>query len=205
VHPGGFMRVLVTGATGCIGTHVVDALRERGHEVLALVRRESDARELDKLGIEHAVSDLRNRTGTELALVQGHVDAVVHAAGSDSMNVNEMDKAEQSYVQNLLDGMHAARVSRLVLMSSIAVNGTLARRENPVDESTPVFRKRLRLHPFVRAKARIEDSVFAAQKAERLLATVLRVGVVFGRADRRTRASCASRVGCPGRVRIAWL
>jgi nucleoside-diphosphate-sugar epimerase len=49
-----------------------------------------------------------------------------------------------------------------------------------------VFRKRLRLHPFVRAKTLVEDSVFAAQKAERVRATVLRVGVVFGRADRRT-------------------
>ena len=72
------MKVLVTGATGFLGSHVCELLREKGHEVRALVRKTSDTEFIESLGVECVVASLENGTGLEEA-VQG-VDAVVHGA-----------------------------------------------------------------------------------------------------------------------------
>ena len=46
------MNVLVTGATGFIGTHLVDRLADAGARVRALVRPATDASTLEALGVE---------------------------------------------------------------------------------------------------------------------------------------------------------
>jgi uncharacterized protein YbjT (DUF2867 family) len=46
------MRYLVTGATGFVGGHIVDRLRDRGDAVRALVRQPRAAEDLRKRGVE---------------------------------------------------------------------------------------------------------------------------------------------------------
>src|SRR5260370_4943784 len=53
------LKVLVTGAAGCMGGHLVDMLLERGDEVRAMVRPVEDASRLRKLdGVEVVLGDL---------------------------------------------------------------------------------------------------------------------------------------------------
>jgi len=52
------MKVLVTGATGFIGSHLTRSLLADGYDVRALVRPTSNARELEKLGAEIVRGDL---------------------------------------------------------------------------------------------------------------------------------------------------
>ena len=70
------MRVLVTGATGFIGSHVVELLLSQGHEVRILARASSDVSVLPP-GIETVRGDL----GQARPALEG-VDAVVHLAGT---------------------------------------------------------------------------------------------------------------------------
>ena len=72
------MRALVTGATGFVGGHLVDALVERGARVRCLVRRSSDTARLQQLGVELAVGDVAD-PGSPGAAVAG-VDVVFHLA-----------------------------------------------------------------------------------------------------------------------------
>ena len=51
-------RALVTGATGFIGRHLVELLREGGHEVVCLVRASSDRSALEALGCSFVVGDI---------------------------------------------------------------------------------------------------------------------------------------------------
>ncbi|MFG2603440.1 NAD-dependent epimerase/dehydratase family protein [Streptomyces sp. NPDC048514] len=108
------MRVLVTGGAGFIGSHVVEALRESGHEPLVYDVRE-DPR-----------ADVRDAEAVAGALAG--VDAVCHQAAMVGLGDGVADAAE--YVSRndlgtavLLAAMAAAGVRRLVLAGSMVVYG----------------------------------------------------------------------------------
>ncbi|WP_338894623.1 NAD-dependent epimerase/dehydratase family protein [Streptomyces sp. TG1A-60] len=108
------MRVLITGGAGFIGSHVVEALRERGHEPVVF-----DVR-------EEAGGDVRDRTAVSRALAG--VDAVCHQAAMVGLGNGVADAAD--YVSHndlgtavLLAAMAEAEVRRLVLAGSMVVYG----------------------------------------------------------------------------------
>ena len=71
------MKLAITGGTGFVGSHLIDAAVTTGHEVVALARREQAPRER----ITWISGDLQNRAALE-QLVDG-ADAVIHVAGVD--------------------------------------------------------------------------------------------------------------------------
>src|SRR4029078_12103735 len=73
------MRVLVTGASGFLGRHVVRQLSERGHAVRALVRSPDKQPSNWSEGVEVVHGDLRQR---DLAWLVQDLDAVVHLAAA---------------------------------------------------------------------------------------------------------------------------
>lgn len=73
------MKVLVTGASGFLGSHVAQQLKERGDEVRCLVRKTSDTRFLKDLGVELVEGSIEAAETLAPAVVG--VDAIIHAAG----------------------------------------------------------------------------------------------------------------------------
>jgi uncharacterized protein YbjT (DUF2867 family) len=71
------VRVLVAGANGQVGKHIVRLLAEQGHEARALIRDESQASGLRELGGEPIVADLEG----EVAHTVEGCDAVIFSAG----------------------------------------------------------------------------------------------------------------------------
>jgi len=72
------MRVFLTGGTGYVGSAVALALRQRGHEVAALVRPESDSTQLREAGVFIVAGDLDSLP--QLSRTLSVYDALVHAA-----------------------------------------------------------------------------------------------------------------------------
>lgn len=77
------MKVLVTGGTGFIGTHLVEALLEREHQVTTLSRRSEGPP-----GVRHLSLDV---AGDEVAEVASTVDAVVHLAALSNASASYLD------------------------------------------------------------------------------------------------------------------
>jgi hypothetical protein len=76
----GNMKVLVTGASGFLGSHIAEQLSAEGHSVVALVRKSSKVDFLSKLpGLELATGTVEDAASVRAAM-QG-VDAVIHSAG----------------------------------------------------------------------------------------------------------------------------
>src|SRR5215469_18666505 len=124
------MRVLVTGAAGFIGSHVLDALRAQGHEVRALDSLSPAVHDgrpsYIQNGTDLRVADVRDPAAVDEAL--DGVDAVCHLAAMVGLGVSVADLPLYADVNItgtavLLAAMARAGVSRLVLSSSMVVYG----------------------------------------------------------------------------------
>jgi uncharacterized protein YbjT (DUF2867 family) len=117
--------ILVAGATGGVGTHVVRILMALGRPVRILARDEAKARKLftgaeRPTALEIAIGDVR-RPETLAAAMQG-VTHVVCATGSGTpIGGNAPQHVDFEGVRNLTEAATAAGVERFVLVSSIAV------------------------------------------------------------------------------------
>src|SRR3989449_793175 len=118
------MQVLVTGAAGFLGGHLVDMLVERGDEVRALVRPAEHANHLRTLpGVEVVQGDLTEAASLKRA-VQGVQRVYNVAAKTGPWGLEDVYRAIN--VQGLSDLVHAsmdAGVQRIVHTSSITVYG----------------------------------------------------------------------------------
>ncbi len=130
------VRVLVTGANGFLGRHVVAALARRGHAVSALVRPHSPTDALPRVAdVEVVRAELL--TSGELAAALAEIDVVVHLAAALTGTREEQFAVTVLGTERLLEAMSRAGCTRLVLASSLAVYDWSAARDE-LDERTPL-------------------------------------------------------------------
>jgi uncharacterized protein (TIGR01777 family) len=134
------MRVLVTGASGMIGSEICDGLLARGEEVAGLSRDPGRARETNPTVSWHAWEPAAERPPE--AAFEG-VDAVINVIGEEINQRLTPEAKERIWAsrvratKNLVDGMLAATEAPKVLISQSAVGYYGERGEAIVDESTP--------------------------------------------------------------------
>ena len=175
------MRILLTGGSGFLGSHIAEQLDQQGTDVRALVRSTSDTRFLDTLQHVTLLSGAMNDRDSLLAATEG-VDGIIHAAGlvkarepADFYETNEQGTV------NLLDAAKqgAPDVERFVLVSSLAVMGpSQDGRPLPAGASpNPVTH-------YGRSKLAAEQA--ARAEAHSLPITIIRPPMIYGPRDRET-------------------
>ncbi|MBV8401492.1 MAG: NAD(P)-dependent oxidoreductase [Acetobacteraceae bacterium] len=175
------MRVLVTGANGFLGRHVVDALLARGLEVRAMVRPSTH---LGTLGwpssVEVFTADLR--TSRELRRAFEDVDVLIHLAAVVSGGEVAQFAGTVAGTERLLDAMAASACRRLVLCSSFSVYDYSAT-GRILDEDSP-----LHVVPDVYTRDGYTIAKWWQERVTRRFAetngwdlTVLRPGFIWGR------------------------
>ncbi len=171
------MNVLVTGATGFVGSHVVDELLQRGYDVSYIARSTSNLRWLTgkkATRVDGSLSDLQSLRGAV-----ENVDAIIHVAGlTAAKNEAEFLKGNRDATRNLLDAVRAYNpgLRRFTHISSLAVCGPAKDEDHPVRETDS-------LHPITaygRTKKLAEDEVRAADD---ISWTIIRPPAVYGPRD----------------------
>ena len=177
------MRVLVTGGSGFIGSHVVDRLLAAGHEARNFDLLESPY--LNGHPFENAIGDLRDEDAVNAA-VDG-CDVVVHLAAMADVDQVAKDptRTEQVNVRGthvLLEAARRAGVSRFVYASTIWVYGDATGPEQ-IDEDTPLP---LPKHFYTATKIAGEMYVRSYGELYGLEHTILRFGIPYGPRARPT-------------------
>ena len=109
------MRLAITGGTGFVGSHLIDAAIRAGHDVAALTRREQPPRD----GIRWINGDLSSRDALE-KLVEGK-DAIIHVAGTiNAANAAGFEQGNVAGTLSMLAAATAGGVHRFIHLSSLA-------------------------------------------------------------------------------------
>jgi UDP-glucose 4-epimerase len=169
-------RVIVTGGSGFIGSHVVDALVEAGHAVTVLDRRRPATRH----PVGHRRIDLLDRRGL-VAAMRG-ADHVFHLAAVSDVNValREPSRCVATNVLGTSHVLHAALragVSRVHLASTVwvyaAAAGVRLDEESPIDANRSV-------HLYTASKIAAEALCRSHGELYGLRSTILRYGIPYG-------------------------
>lgn len=175
---------LVTGATGLLGSHIVEQLVKRGRPVRALVRKNSDTAWLKGQGVELAYGDVTDRQSLARAM-QG-VTCVYHSAArvGDWGPWPEFVAISIDGTRNVLDTVREQNVQRLVHISSISVFGHPEGDGRVIDETAPIGVNVYKWSYYTRAKVEAEKMVMEYHKKYNLPVTVVRPSWMYGPRDR---------------------
>jgi nucleoside-diphosphate-sugar epimerase len=171
-------RIVVTGATGFIGRHLVEELATRGHEVVCLVRRPTSTA-TDSGVCRLVVADLLDPTTYAGELPAA--DHVVHRAGwLENRRAENFRLVNVEATQRLVEACRQARApgGRFVLMSSVAAMGpaVLGGLLRETDPCRPVSEY---------GRSKRDAEIVALSHADALGLVVLRPSFVYGPGDQR--------------------
>ena len=168
-------KVLLTGATGFIGNHLVDLLRSEGFDVRCLVRKTSNISNL--VGkVEFVYGEVTSPESLEEA-VRG-VDYVVHLAGVvKALNSEGYYKVNTQGTINLFNATlkNNPSVKRFVFVSSQAASRPSEIPISEVEPSAPVTSY---------GKSKLEAERFLNQNLDKLPITIIRPSAVYGPGDK---------------------
>ncbi|MFI5299745.1 MAG: NAD-dependent epimerase/dehydratase family protein [Polyangiales bacterium] len=153
-------RYLVTGATGFLGGHLCATLRAHGHDVVALVRAESDA--LAAIGVEQRRGDVLDEAS--VFAVADRCEGLFHCAGRVSLDPADAEELHRLHVvgtRTVLDGAQRAGVRRVVIASTsgtVAVSTAIDKVSRETDEAPLALLARW---PYYRTKLFAEQEALA--------------------------------------------
>jgi dihydroflavonol-4-reductase len=168
------MKILVTGATGFIGSHLVERLSREGHETICLSKEPMYARILESLGCRVVLGDLTNGVHLERLLEDANI--VYHLAGvTRARRSRDYYEGNVLGTRNLVDGClrYGSTLSRLVFVSSLTASG-------PSPDGRPLLED-VPFHPvseYGRSKMLAELEVM--RLGDHLPWTIVRPAAVYG-------------------------
>ena len=136
------MRVLVAGANGQVGQHIVRLLVERDHQVQAMIRDQDQAQRLRELGGEPVVADLE---GDVSHTVQGSDAVIFSAGGGPGSGAEKKETVDYGGASKLIQAAIEHGVNRYLIVSTVGAHDPESANE--------------KMQPYLRAKARADEEL----------------------------------------------
>lgn len=175
----GRARVLVTGANGLIGRHLVRRLLREGNRVRLFVRRQPEAEWMIDGNVEVFLGDLGDPSAVDRAVAG--TDIVYHVGAAMKGGLPDHERGTVCGTQNIVDSVLRHGVQRLVYISSLScLHAAVARRGDVITEDWPVEPSPTKRGAYTQAKTAAEKIVLNAVRDQHLRAVLLRPGRVFG-------------------------
>ncbi len=157
------MKVLVAGSHGQVGRHLVRLLAEAGYEVKAMIRDESQAREMEDLGGTPVVADLE---GDPSPTAQGSDAIIFTAGGGPGSGAAKKETVDRGGAVKLIEAAKRYGVPRYVMVSAMGADDPESGSEG--------------MRPYLRAKGSADAAPSLGRRGEitredtaRVLATTL--------------------------------
>ncbi|MDP9078534.1 MAG: NAD(P)-dependent oxidoreductase [Bacteroidota bacterium] len=119
-------RVLITGASGFVGYHLIEEALKNNLEVFAAVRKSSKIDHLKDLDIKYTYPDFTNLQALKENMIENKYDYIIHAAGvTRARSVEEYNTINADYTYNLALAAVESNIGlkKIVLVSSLAAIG----------------------------------------------------------------------------------
>ena len=169
----------MTGATGLVGSHLVERLIERGDEVHALIRNHAKAKPLAQMGAILVEGDLTD--ADSLLNAMDNFDVVYHCAAQVALphqgDRQHIISTNVKGTEDMLNACIQKGVKRFVFVSSVAVYG--GSRESGITEDHPYDIHGL----YSESKVRAEEAVLNIVKDHDIEWVMLRPCVIYGPRD----------------------
>ena len=177
------MKVLVTGANGFLGAHLVRELLAQNHDVYAMLRKNSDRSSLANYACHILQGDLDNPD--ELDRNFSQASHVFHVAGVMSASPRDSQLLHQVNVQgaeNVVRACEKAKVQKLVHVSSVVAVGASLNGEKLLNENSENTTQDLGFANYD-SKRRGEEIVLRSAREGRIDATVVNPSLMYGARD----------------------
>ncbi|TDQ11649.1 NAD-dependent epimerase/dehydratase family protein [Pedobacter metabolipauper] len=132
-------KVLITGATGFVGYHLIKKAVESGLDVYAAVRLSSDVAHLKVFDIQYTDLDYSSVEALKIELEEKQYDYIIHAAGITKAKTKaDYDKVNAGYTRNLAIAASTAaiKLQKFVFVSSLAALGPLSDLNKKINDDT---------------------------------------------------------------------
>lgn len=172
-------RVLITGASGFVGSHLIEEALQNNLEVFIAVRKSSKIDHLRDLDIQYIYPEFNNKETLKKQLAEIKPDYIIHAAGvTSARSETEYNRINATYTFNLASAAYEAcpDLKKFVLIGSLASVGPLNTLTGTITEATPP-------HPvtaYGRSKLLAEEKL---KTVTGLNYTILRPTAVYGPRD----------------------
>jgi nucleoside-diphosphate-sugar epimerase len=152
------VRILVTGASGFIGSRVATALRSAGHQVFGLARTAQSVAKLEATGLGRILGDLARPAQLATPLEELKPDAVVHSAAETATqrSARLIQAVNVDGTRALAEACRGLALERFVFLSSVVVGqprGALLREDEPLIPTTAYGRSKVEGEALLRREA----------------------------------------------------
>lgn len=173
-------RVLVTGANGFIGSHLVETLLREGYEVKGLVRKTSNLEFIKELPVELIYGALTDKPSLYPAVSE--VDYIFHTAGAvKARKAKDYELANYLGTKNLLETCAEVnpQIRRFVFLSSQAAAG-------PSDNGRPKTEDQTCNPVSIYGATKLRAEELVKEFAQKFPTIILRLSAIYGPRDSET-------------------